>query len=229
MIIFDIKIIVIIGLILLLILLYYGSVVSKDSILDRYTEKLSTISGFFIGIGIYLTFMIFSVTRQNFSNELTYKIIDRGWINVNLKFVEYYDKCPNFVESLYFPWQKTNLQYKIDSPKIDKNDVWYAVNYLSIIIFQSFEDFLTANQNDETGDYVWLCNYLQWVNSPILENRWNVLKSNYANTTIKFGDLLFNKISIVKINNTNELKNFANEIIKSSEYKYIINERNKDK
>ena len=40
--------------------------------------------------------------------DITFKIIDRGWINVNLKILEYYNLCPNFADSLYFDWQKVN-------------------------------------------------------------------------------------------------------------------------
>ncbi len=224
----DIKlgVFTIIAFIILLILLAYSSIVPAGSFLDRYTEKFNIVSGFFIGFGLYLTFMIFSTSKENFENDLTYKIIDRGWINVNLKLSEYYDKCPNFIESLYFPWQKTNPNYGIVTPKYEKNDLWYVVNYLSILIFQSFEDFLTANQNDETGHEVWICNFIQWVNSPILEDRWNVLKSNYAQHTIDFVDLLFKDIKYRQINNTDDIRKLAFDIKNSPEYQNIIYTRN---
>ena len=104
-------------------------------------------------------------------------------------------------------------------------DQWYAVNYLCILIFQSFEDFLTSHQLDETGDYVWICNYIQWASSPILEQKWYVLKSNFANTTISFGDLLFNSVRNIKINDYNDIKQLADKIINSDDYKAILNIR----
>jgi len=115
--------------------------------------------------------------------------------------------------------------YKNTKQTNSKRDKWYAVNYLSIIIFQSFEDFLTAHELDETGDYVWICNYIQWVSSPILEEKWSVLKSNFANTTITLGDLLFNNVRNIKINDYNDIKQIADKIINSNEYKSLISMR----
>lgn len=106
--------------------------------------------------------------------------------------------------------------------KQTNNDKWYAVNYLSILIFQSFEDFLTAHELDETGDYVWICNYIQWVSSPLLEDKWSVLKSNFADTTIILGDLLFNNVRNIKINDYNDIKRVADKIINSHEYKSLL-------
>ena len=57
-----------------------------------------------------------------------------------------------------------------------ENDKWYAVNYLSILIFQAWEDFITSAKIDDTGYIVWMNNFLQWSNSKILRNNWNVLK-----------------------------------------------------
>jgi hypothetical protein len=115
--------------------------------------------------------------------------------------------------------------YKNTKQINSKGDKWYAVNYLSILIFQSFEDFLTAHELDETGDYVWICNYIQWVNSPILQEKWSVLKSNFANTTITLGDLLFNSVRNIKINDYNDIKQVADKIINSNEYKSLISMR----
>ena len=109
--------------------------------------------------------------------------------------------------------------------KKSNKDQWYAVNYLCILIFQSFEDFLTSQKMDETGDYVWISNYIQWVSSPILEQQWSVLKSNFANTTISFGDLLFNKVRNIKIQDYNDIKTLADKIINSNEYKVLLNTR----
>ena len=109
--------------------------------------------------------------------------------------------------------------------KKSNKDQWYAVNYLCILIFQSFEDFLTSHKMDETGNYVWISNYIQWVSSPILEQQWSVLKSNFANTTISFGDLLFNQVRNIKIQDFNDIKTLADKIVNSNEYKVILDTR----
>lgn len=213
----KLSIAIIISLIILIIL-YYSSKVPKNSLFDRYTDKLPILTGFFVGIGLYLTYEIFKISQKNITSDITYKLIDRGWTDINYKLMTYYNLCPTFIESLYFPWQKNSVYQEKNN-----DDKWYAVNYISILIFQSFEDFLTVKDLTETSDYVWICNYIQWCSSDILEHNWNTLKSNFEDRTILLGDLLFKNIHNVKINNVNDIKKIANEIVNSNEYKNIKN------
>jgi len=221
----KIEITLIVIAIIMLIVIYFSSISKIDSILDRYVNKLSIFTGFLIFVGVLLTYKIFLQQIKSDNKKTTFNIIDRGWLNINKIIAENYNHCPNFIESLYFNWQKNDKDIKIYNNKINKYDEWYYVNYISILIFQSFEDFLTVSDIDETGNYVWICNYLQWVNSPILKNRWNKLKSNFNNSTIQFGDLLFKYSTNFKINNSNDLKKLSKFIIKLNEYKNIINNR----
>lgn len=115
--------------------------------------------------------------------------------------------------------------YRNTSETNSNRDKWYAVNYLSILIFQSFEDFLTAIKLDETGDYVWMCNYIQWASSPILKRKWSVLKSNFADSTIVLGDILFNSVKNEKINDYTDIKRVADKIIKNNEYQKLIDKK----
>lgn len=106
------------------------------------------------------------------TRDATFKIIYRGWLNVNEKFIQYYNDYPQFVNSLYFDWQKNVLG---EQKHPNSNNKWHVVNYISILIFQAWEDFITASKIDETGSVVWFNNFLQWSNSHILANNWQVL------------------------------------------------------
>jgi hypothetical protein len=208
----------------LFLIVIMGYIARKRSghFLDKFTNKFAIIGSIFVPVGIYLTYQVFSLQLQAMSRDATYKIIDRGWLDVNKKMVEYYDKCPNFVNSLYFDWQKKVLGQE-SSPT--KQDDWYAVNYLSIIIFQSWEDFITSSTVDETGIIVWINNFLQWSNSELLRNNWSVLKSNYAATTQEFGDYLFYVSSMYKPKNESELENLSKMVAESEKIKNIISHR----
>ena len=63
--------------------------------------------------------------------------------------------------------------------------------YLAIKIFQIFEDYRTIYDQDKTGLYVWLGNYLQWTQSPMLKSLWDRLYHNYKDSTISFTNFLF--------------------------------------
>ena len=181
----------------------------KNSLINKFTDKMVVISSIFVPIGIYLTYTVFSLQLEESRINSTFRIIDRSWLNINKIFVDYYDKCPTFINSLGFDW--------------------HAVNYISICIFQAFEDFETSAVNDETGHYVWIANFLQWTNSEILRNNWSVLKSNFSDTTQKFGDYLFLMSSIYRnqITNVAELNNIAKTLADSEEFKNIIEARHK--
>jgi hypothetical protein len=219
----NILIFCILLLIFLLAFLAYASTLKKNSFLNKYIEKLILINSIFIPLGIFFTFSVFMKQLDSMKREATYKIIDRGWLDVNKKFLDYYKECPNFVNSLYFNWQ---IKILGNIEMYDKNkDKWYAVNYISIIIFQAWEDFITSSKIDDTGYEVWISNFLQWTNSDILLKNWLVLKSNFADTTKKFGDYLFFKVKEKPPKNDIELYNLSLEIKKNKIFKDIINKR----
>lgn len=213
-------------LIIIIYIIYISSTKRTNSTFDRFTNKITLIPGIFVAIGVILTYNIFTLNIEQASRTATFEMIDRGWLNVNKSIYELYDKCPLFVNSLYYPWQKTKLvSYKLKE-NISYQDKWYAVNYLSILMFQAWEDFITSSQIDETDEYVWIANFLQWANSPILRNVWSSFKSNYVKTTRDFGDLLFKETNRFTPKNESELTKFSKEIAESEEFKRILHERN---
>lgn len=216
----------IIAISMIIYLIWIVSRKKAGTFLDKFTNKFSIIGSIFIPVGIFLTYRVFSLQHQSMQREATFQILDRGWIGVNEKLVEYHDEAPKFIDSLYFDWQRNVLgtsNYSGDT-KV-KEDKWYAVNYLSILIFQAWEDFLTASDIDQTGSVVWLNNFLQWTSSPMLRNNWSVLKSNFADTTQQFGDHLFYVSSMYKPKNESELNNLAEMVYNSDQFKSILSKR----
>jgi hypothetical protein len=188
---------------------------NKNNIAAKFTEKMVLFSSIFIPIGIYLTYTIFAGQLNEMRINATYRMIDRGWLDINKHFLDNYDKCPNLIDSLSYDWQINSLGKKIHEINQDEDD-WTASNYVSVCIFQSMEDFMTAVGLDETAPEVWVCNFLPWTNSNILKNNWLLLKSNYSDTTIEFVDYLFD----ISSKNKNKIKN-SSDVIKLS--KNIVN------
>ena len=210
-------------LIFLLGIIYYTTFfISQDSLGNIFIKRLKIIAYVFIPIGIYLTYRVFYLQEKSMEREATYKIIDRSWLNINKSLIDYYKECPTFINSLYFNWQKDVLGQE---DKFYTRDKWYAVNYLSISIFQAWEDFITSLYIDETGPIVWINNFIQWANSPILYKNWGILKSNFADTTIEFGDYIFSMVQSNTVNNTDELHKLAYTITHSDKFKKISHKR----
>lgn len=190
---------------------------NNNSPIIKFVDNIFKLPSIFIPIGIYFTYNILKIQIDNSSRDSTFKIIDRGWILINKTLAEYQDKCPFFINSLYYDWQKKQMGAHVKNNI--NNDDWAAVNYLSTLIFQSWEDFLTSLSIDQTGSVVWIANYLQWTQSNELRNIWNVSKPNYAYHTQLFGDFLFSQT--YKPKNANELQSFAMRCNESEEFKKI--------
>lgn len=218
----NIEIFLFIMCIILMYTMWHVTKKGEKSKISIFVSKFSIIGSIFIPVGIYLTYRVFSLQLQSMKREATYKVIDRGWLNINKSFLEYYKECPTFINSLYYTWQKKVLGEEI---KYNTKDKWYAVNYISISIFQGWEDFITSTDIDDTGDVVWANNFLQWANSPILYNNWHVLKTNFAETTQLFGDFLFFTARENKIMNSEDLYNESTKFVNSDMYKSIIHKR----
>jgi hypothetical protein len=62
--------------------------------------------------------------------------------------------------------------------------------FSSIRVYQAMEDFLSTGAYDITGNYVWINNFLMWMQSPILRNNWSKLSFNYAEDTRAFVEKL---------------------------------------
>ena len=109
----------------------------------------------------------------------------------------------------------------------NNNDDWPTCAYMSNLIFQSWEDYLTLASIDETEDQVWIANFVQFSHSEILRNNWNLLKANYGSTTIEFGDYLFRMTTSYTPKNEIEHLSLAKQIMNSEEFKHIRNKREK--
>ena len=211
---------------LIFIMVYIVYVVkstNRGNITSNFTEKLVLLSSIFIPIGIYLTYTIFSRQMLEMRINATFRSIDRGWLSINKQFVEYFDRCPNLIDSLAYDWQIHALGETSHKLR-DARDDWVASNYVSNCIFQSMEDFMTGSLLDETGPEVWVSNFIPWANSKILNRHWLALKSNYSSTTIEFVEYLFAIVSKNrnKINNASDIDKLAQDILKSDVFLDIM-------
>ncbi len=103
--------------------------------------------------------------------------------------------------------------------------------YISIVFIQCWEDYLTLRELDQTGDQVWLYNFLQWAQSPYLRKDFQTLKYNFAPTTIKFGELFFEYAAQIPVptTNHNEIKQLITKLLKDPRLLAIFHERSEQR
>lgn len=133
-----------------------------------------------------------NLQAQNTINKakFTKQAIDELWLFPNQILKDTHYARPEFLASLYY---NNKTLYEITKNQTTQATVKSELEeqYICLVLIQSWEDYLTLRNWDNTGDEVWLHNFLQWAQSPYLKAVYDNLKYNFADTTIALGDLLF--------------------------------------
>jgi len=122
--------------------------------------------------------------NRNTFNTLT--SIQRNWLSPQLDLFDAYPES-------YFLYQEMtpDVQYTeampetYDQVKREQLEVIYSIR-----VFQAIEDFLTIGKHDLTGQYVWINNFLMWLQSDILRKHWSELSFNFTMDTRALVDRL---------------------------------------
>ena len=133
-----------------------------------------------------------NLQTQNTINKakFTKQAIDELWLFPNQLLKDTQHARREFLASLYYNnkvlYDITKGHKTVPTVKSELEE-----QYIALVLIQSWEDYLTLKNWDNTGDEVWLHNFLQWAQSPYLKAVYDNLKYNFADTTIELGDLLF--------------------------------------
>lgn len=155
-----------------------------------FVSILTSVSIVIIGLNVVISTVSLEFQQNLAKMQITKQAGYKMWICPNQLLCEKEDARPEFLASMYY--NNINL-YNLT--KDTKTEVTVASEldeqYISIFMFQCWEDHLTFRNLDEAGDEVWLCNYLQWAQSPYLKANFERLRYNLADLTIRFAELLF--------------------------------------
>jgi hypothetical protein len=208
----------------------YASYGKVGSFLDRVTGKIPMISTFIIALGIIITYQVFTVNLLTARREATYKIVDRAFTNILKAMDDYYDKCPEFINSLFYPWQKKSFPHAKPNQTVD-SDRWTSTLYVANLIFQSWEDFLTdlntwwdlqlTLQYDAEDEKSWLAVFLIWAQSKELQNIFQTQKLEYNETTIRLAELIFEYSNKYQAENVDDVNHITDLIFDDPKYNEI--------
>lgn len=215
------------------ILILYASSTKPGSYIDRLTSKIPVISTFIIGLGIIITYQVFTVTLLSARREATYKIVDRAFTNIIKALDDNYDKCPEFINSLFYPWQKNTFPHAPTNPA-KNGDRWTSTLYVANLIFQSWEDFLTdieswwdltvTIQYNEEDEKSWLAVFLTWAQSKELQDIFPAQQLEYNDTTVRLATLLFEYAEKYPAKNVKDVDHITDLIFADPRYAEIKND-----
>lgn len=191
-----------------------------------FVSILTSVSIVIIGLNVVVNTMTLefqqTIAKTQFTKQAGYKM----WVYPNQLFSEKEKARPEFLSSLYYNNVNLyNMTQNINTKVTVASEL--EEQFISIDIFQCWEDYLTFRILDETGDSVWLCNYLQWAQSPYLRDNFNRLRYNLAELTIRFGELLFEYASKLPVPTTNpdDYKKLVQKMLKDQRLLDIYEER----
>ena len=191
----------------------------ENSRFNHLLKIFSSLAIIFIGVGLVLTADALENSQELNKTLQTYSLIDRALLNPIDKMQKLYDKCPNFIRSLWPQKNIFNDQTSSTGPNKDDN---MAILDLSMTIFQAIEDHFTGNKFDLTGEAIWEGNFLQWTNSEKLYEMWKILYPNFKSPVNNYIKLLFSYSLGVEISDGDKLAQLVNQLSNDRNLKTII-------
>ncbi len=144
--------------------------------------NLAALSVFLVTYNIYVSVVSNDRIEKNRIAYNTLENIERNWLQPQKELLE------NYPEGYFLYASMTpDADFGSQAPEIfDSVKRRQLEVYGSIRVFQVMEDFLTFGAWDITGSYVWLNNFLMWMQSPILRLHWKELSFNFSDDSRRF-------------------------------------------
>lgn len=174
-------------------------------IINRYNikniEKFRLAVAYFGAFSVALiTYNIFITVRANYQNEqnrLAYNTVE----NIQKNFLEpqkgllteYPEGYPLFASMNPDTDMAAHEPKNIDPIKRKQVEFYYAIR-----IFQSVEDFISTIKYENTEVACWMNTFLQWMQSPILQDHWTKVDFQYTEKTIQLMRIIINHANTLK-------------------------------
>jgi hypothetical protein len=216
----DNEIIAVISIFLFVLTLIYISTFYKEtSTLDRFVTRLPIASHFIIGVGIYITYLIFRLNYQDSIIKETVQAI-KDTFNQTLDVLERHkDSCPNLIKSFFFSWQKPNSnKYESLKEEHDKEDDYFNAMILSNYIFQIAGLYIKASTMTSISDSKYLIFFSNFFKSKLLKSEWDKYYINFGINTQLLCDKLFEINEKNNFKNAEELKVYFDKYVETDEF-----------
>lgn len=142
---------------------------------------LGGISVLLITYSIYLGIKTDQKIEKNRTAYNTIENIDRNFLRPQRDLLKFYPEGFFLYASMNPDTDLSQLaphNTLVDPVKRKQVEIFYSIR-----VFQSIEDFLSTAAYDITGNYVWINNFLMWMQSPILQENWKILGFNLSDDT----------------------------------------------
>lgn len=154
-------------------------------------KRFELIVSYFSGMAVFLiTYNIFITIRFNKDLEQS-RIAHNTLENIQNNFLMPQKELLNNYPEGYFLYASMQPESNLSQNMPTTHDPIkrkQVERYCSQQIFQSMEDFLSIYHYNKDELYVWINIFLAWMQSPILQDQWQLLQFNYAEDTRQLVD-----------------------------------------
>ena len=187
----------VIFMIVAILITFISSFYEKESTVERISVKIANVIQILFLVGLLISYKTYVNTSKQSVLSQQSNLAEKGWVEVYQKIAENYDKCPDFCNSLSYPWQVSSessgkLSKKYKNTEGAKDD-YGSVLSLSILIFESIQNVVNYFLYNESTEKLnaWISAFVIWANSDTLYSIWNTNKFIYDESIQKFGDMIF--------------------------------------
>ena len=207
--------------IFLLIFIYASAFFKKNSLLDRFVTRMPIASQFILGMGIYITYLLFKSNYKDSIVKDTIQSIKDTYIQTLDLLEKYKDSCPNLINSFFFPWQKEN-GFNEDLINLHNNDGELESLIVSNYIFQIVGLYTQASTMTSVSDSRFLIFFSSFFRSKLLKNKWDKFKINFGVRNVLLCDKLFEINEKYNFKSGEELKNYFENYVQTDEFIKIM-------
>jgi len=175
---------IIVGLVI--VLAFHASKVTTFKLIVSY---LGSISVLLVIYNLYINFQFQRKTEKNRIAQNTIRNVKNNWLDPQKELLSFYPEG-------YFLYASMNQDTDLtkDEPKnYDPIKRKQVEVYGSFRVFEAIEDFLSTSFSDFTKIYIWLNNFIAWMQSPILQKYWKQLSFNQSPDTRHLIDEIIEK------------------------------------
>ena len=206
----------------LIIIIFISCFYPKNTIISNFATRLPIASSLLIGVGIFITFMIFQISVSRSNVDVTILTQEKGFIEIMKVCSEKYKECPQFIDSLNYDFKGTNIDDSYRDIHTHSESLQTKL-YIAFAIFQSIENYFCTWNITESSDSEWFCTYFIWMSSKPLQEMWYSYGLPFFGIKTKaYVDFLIDANKKNKFKNNTEIIKFSEKIIKKKEFHDMV-------
>lgn len=206
---------------IILVMIYASTFYKKESMIDRFVTRMPIASQFILGLGIYITYLLFKTNYSGTVARETGLAIKETYVRMYDILEDYKEKSPNLINSFFFNWQKDGTGDSNLSQSFNKDNNFDAM-ILSNKIFEVVDIYAKTATLTSLSDSRFLIFISSFYKSKLLKNEWNKYYLNYGENVRNLSEKLFEINEKENFKSAEEIKDYFEKFVGGNLFKQII-------